>query len=570
MVQYYTNIGRARILNFADIILVYMKQLLTLLLFLPVLVIGQKLKKADKAMIESLKANIYYLADDKLEGRRAGTPGEALAVSYITEQFTKAGLQPKGENGGFIQPFTIDDGKRVKPSSIFQVNGRDLKPGTDFFPLGNSPDSRLIEAATSTSLAETNAPWFKDLGDALLSNKDNPHFDIQEFIRNTVKNAAEKKASALVLYNNSDLPDNIKFEAKDKSEKAPIPVMYVTKQAWNEHLKDQSAAYDFKIRLETEPVSRTAHNIVGYVDNGAQTTIVFGAHFDHLGYGEDGNSMIRTGEKLIHNGADDNASGTAALIEIAKLMKKSKLKKHNYLFLAFSGEELGLFGSKYYVEHPTVSLNSIDYMINMDMVGRLNDSTRTITVGGFGTSPTWSKIIINDPKAAFSIKIDSSGTGPSDHTSFYRKDIPVLFFFTGLHSDYHKPTDDAVKINYTGEFRIVKYIYGVVEKTSAENKLVFTKTREQQTGTSTRFSVSMGIMPDYTYSGSGVRVDGVSDGRPAQKAGLKTGDIVTQLGDYKVSSMETYMQALSKFKKGDAARVIVKRGTEELKFDIVF
>ena len=547
-----------------------MKQLFALLLFLPVIVFGQKLKKADKAMIESLKTNISYLADDKLEGRRAGTPGEALAVSYITAQFTKAGLQPKGENSSFIQPFTIDDGKRVKPSSIFQVNGHELKPGTEFFPLGYSPDSRLIEAATSTSLAETNAPWFKDLGDALLSNKDNPHFDIQEYIRNTVKNASDKKASALVLYNNSDLPDNIKFEAKDKSEKAPIPVMYVTKQAWNEHLKDQSAAYDFKIRIETEPVSRTAHNIVGYVDNGAQTTIVFGAHFDHLGYGEDGNSMIRTGEKLIHNGADDNASGTAALIEIAKLMKKSKLKKHNYLFLAFSGEELGLFGSKYYVEHPTVSLNTIDYMINMDMVGRLNDSTKTITVGGFGTSPTWSKIIINDPKAAFSIKIDSSGTGPSDHTSFYRKDIPVLFFFTGLHSDYHKPTDDAGKINYTGEFRIVKYIYGVVEKTSSENKLVFTKTREQQTGTSTRFSVSMGIMPDYTYSGGGVRVDGVSDGRPAQKAGLKTGDIVTQLGDYKINSVETYMQALSKFKKGDAARVIVKRGTEELKFDIVF
>jgi Zn-dependent M28 family amino/carboxypeptidase len=166
--------------------------------------------------------------------------------------------------------------------------------------------------------------------------------------------------------------------------------------------------------------------------------------------------MLRTGEKSIHNGADDNASGTAALIELAKLLKKSKLKKHNYLFLAFSGEELGLFGSKYYVEHPTVSLTTMDYMINMDMVGRMNDSTKTITVGGFGTSPTWSTIIISDPKAPFQIKIDSSGTGPSDHTSFYRKDIPVLFFFTGLHSDYHKPSDDANKINYLGELYIVK------------------------------------------------------------------------------------------------------------------
>jgi hypothetical protein len=547
-----------------------MKPHLVFLLFIPGLVFGQKLKKADKAILESLKTNIAYLADDKLEGRRAGSQGEALAVSFITEQFTKAGLQPKGEKGGYIQLFTIDDGKNLKPTSLFQVNGNDLKPGSEFFPMGYSPDSRLIEAATSTALAEKNAPWFKDLADPLVNNKDNPHFDLQEFILTAIKNASAKGASALILYNSSEIPDNLKFEPKYKSDMASIPVIYVTRAAWNEHIKDQSAAYDFKIRVETEPLTRTAHNVAGYIDNGAQTTVVFGAHFDHLGYGEDGNSMIRTGEKLIHNGADDNASGTAALIEIAKLMKKSKLKKHNYLFLAFSGEELGLFGSKYYVEHPTVSLNTVDYMINMDMVGRMNDSTKTITVGGFGTSPTWATIIKNDPKAKFSVKIDSSGTGPSDHTSFYRKDIPVLFFFTGLHGDYHRPTDDAPKINYMGEFYIVKYIYSVVEKTSGAGKLAFTKTREQQVGTSTRFTVSMGIMPDYTYSSGGVRVDGVSEGRAAQKAGLKAGDIVTRLGDYKVSSVESYMQALSKFKKGDATKVIVKRGTEELKFDIVF
>jgi hypothetical protein len=546
-----------------------MKRLFALFLLLPAMAGAQKLKKADKAIVESLKSSVSYLADDKLEGRRAGTPGEGLAATFITEQFTKAGLQPKGENG-YLQPFTIDDGKKIKPSSMFQVNGKDLAPGTEFFPLGFSPDSKLIEAATSTSLAERNSPWFKDLGDPLLSNKDNPHFDLTDFIKTIIKNAADKGASALILYNTSEISDNIKFEAKDKSEKAAIPVMYITKAAWNNHLKDQSASYDFKIRLETEPVTRTGHNVAGYIDNGAPTTIVFGAHFDHLGYGEDGNSMLRTGEKLIHNGADDNASGTAALIEIAKMMKKSKLKKQNYLFLAFSGEELGLFGSKYYVEHPTVSLAKVDYMVNMDMVGRLNDSTKTITVGGFGTSPTWSTIIKNDPKAAFAIKIDSSGTGPSDHTSFYRKDIPVLFFFTGLHSDYHKPTDDADKINYLGEYQIVKYIYGIVEKTAGADKLVFTKTREQQMGTSTRFSVTMGIMPDYTYSAGGVRVDGVSEGRPAQKAGLKAGDIVTQLGDYKVSSVESYMQALGKFKKGDSTKVIVKRGSEELTFDIVF
>jgi C-terminal processing protease CtpA/Prc len=209
-------------------------------------------------------------------------------------------------------------------------------------------------------------------------------------------------------------------------------------------------------------------------------------------------------------------------------------------------------------------------MINMDMVGRLNDSSKTITVGGFGTSPAWNEILYGVKKPGFNIKIDSSGTGPSDHTSFYRKNIPVLFFFTGLHSDYHRPSDDAARINYNGELQIVNYINTVVQKSQDQGKLAFTKTREQQTSTSARFSVSMGIMPDYTFSGAGVKVDGVSEGRPAIKAGIQTGDIVTQMGDYKVNSVEAYMQALGKFKKGDAIKVVVKRGAEEKTFDIVF
>jgi C-terminal processing protease CtpA/Prc len=173
-------------------------------------------------------------------------------------------------------------------------------------------------------------------------------------------------------------------------------------------------------------------------------------------------------------------------------------------------------------------------------------------------------------KKDFSIRIDSSGTGPSDHSSFYRKDIPVLFFFTGLHSDYHKPSDDADKINYVGMLKIIRFIQQMIEADKQDQKLVFTKTREQQTSTSARFSVSMGIMPDYSYTGSGVRVDGVSDNRPAKKAGILTGDIVKQLGEHKTSSVESYMQALSKFKKGDKTTTIVVRGDKEISFEIVF
>jgi hypothetical protein len=280
--------------------------------------------------------------------------------------------------------------------------------------------------------------------------------------------------------------------------------------------------------------------------------------------------MIRTGDLGIHNGADDNASGTSSMIELAFLLKNSKAKRYNYLFIAFSAEELGLNGSKYFVENPTVSLNNINYMINMDMVGRLNDSSKTITVGGYGTSPSWKPMFDAVKKKDFTIRFDSSGTGPSDHTSFYRKDIPVLFFFTGLHSDYHKPSDDADKINYVGMLKIIRFIQQMIEADKQEPKLVFTKTREQQTSTSARFSVSMGIMPDYSFSGSGVRVDGVSDNRPAKKAGIQAGDIVKQLGEYKTSSVESYMQALSKFKKGDKTTTIVLRGDKEISFEILF
>ncbi|MBS1655874.1 MAG: M28 family peptidase, partial [Bacteroidetes bacterium] len=222
-------------------------------------------------------------------------------------------------------------------------------------------------------------------------------------------------------------------------------------------------------------------------------------------------------------------------------------------------------------ENPTIDLGSVNYMINMDMVGRLNDSTNTLTLGGYGTSPTWSEILQLDKKMPFTIKVDSSGTGPSDHTSFYRKDIPVLFFFTGLHPDYHRPTDDYDKINFTGELKIVDYINKIIEHLSKENtRLAFTKTRETQTSTSARFGVTLGIMPDYAFSGSGVRCDGVSDGKPAQKAGLKLGDVIIQLGDHTISSLETYMQALGKFKKGDRTKVKYKRGNDILESDVQF
>ncbi len=531
--------------------------------------VQKKIAKDDQGLVNNIKSHVSYLADDKLEGRRTGTVGEQLAMKYISNEFENAGLEPKGTNG-FYQPFPVYDGKQINATSFFSINDHPLTLNTEFFPLIFS-DNEQMNALPAISLHEYAMPWFVDLADVLTENKENPHFDLTDYLKTKINQYISKGASALMLYNTSSMDDKLTFDGKDKTPPFSIPVIYITKEAAKKHLIDKHASIDIHFKIEIGEKNRTGNNVVGFIDNGAASTIIVGAHFDHLGYGEDGNSMFRSGEKLIHNGADDNASGTAALIELSKSLKKSKSINHNYLFIAFSGEELGLFGSKYFVENPTVELSAVTCMINMDMVGRMNDSTQTITIGGIGTSPTWGTVVNINQQTPFKIKVDSSGTGPSDHATFYRKNIPVLFFFTGLHTDYHKPTDDFDKLNYEGEKNIIKFIETVIANLDKEkNKLVFTPTREVQTSTTARFSVSMGIMPDYTFSGNGVKVDGVTAGRAAQKAGIQVGDIVTQLGDHIISSMEAYMQTLGKFKKGDKTYVKFKRGEKLIEAVVEF
>ena len=528
---------------------------------------AQKNNKADKKLFNALQKHTFYLASDQLEGRRAGDPGETLASSYIAEQFKHNGLSPKGTSG-FFQPFTINDGRQIDPTTNIIINNKTLKQGEDYEILPNSCSGKA-KGEISPSINESGQPWFIDLADALEENKENPHFDINNLLSEKIKNAKNKNASAVFFFNSTG-NDVIKFNGKDRSEQTPIPAAFITKSGKEKYLNDLSNTYQIAANILLAPKIRNARNVVGFVDNGAALTVVIGAHLDHLGYGEDGNSMIRNGEPAIHNGADDNASGSSSLVELSGILKKSKQRKYNFLFIAFSAEELGLNGSKYFVENPTISLSNVNYMINMDMVGRLNDSSKTMTLGGYGTSPSWKSMIEAAKEKELNFKYDSSGTGPSDHTSFYRKDIPVLFFFTGLHTDYHKPSDDAEKINYNGMVKVVRFIQHMIEEDNPLQKIAFAKTRETQTTTSARFTVTMGIMPDYSFSGNGVRVDGVSDNRPAKKAGILAGDIVKQLGEHKTPSVESYMQALSKFKKGEKTTAVVLRGDKEISFEILF
>jgi aminopeptidase YwaD len=530
---------------------------------------SQKLRKADKEVITELQTDIGVLSNDKMEGRRSGTTGEALASDYIISDFIKTGIKPLGDSGTWLQRFEIYDGKDIS-QTLFTINGSQLILNTEFIPLPFSASGKA-DGSPAIALQESGSPWFYDLKEIFEASASNPHFDIMRALREKTRSFAGKGASAVIFYNSSKTDDGIVFDPAEGIQPEKIPAIYVTKTGRKKYMKDISQSLDVEIDVVMTEKKRWGHNVIGFLDLGAPYTVIIGAHYDHLGYGEDGNSLYRGSEKKIHPGADDNASGTAAIIEMARLLKKTRGLRTNYLFIAFSGEESGLIGSKYFTEHSTIALSKISYMLNLDMIGRLNDSTHVLTIGGYGTSPQWSGLISNTlNKKIFVLNIDSSGTGPSDHTSFYLKNIPVLFFFTGIHADYHKPSDLADKINYPGELQIIKLIYAITQKMDGTNKPQFSKTRDKQFGISPAFNVTLGIMPDYSFSGSGLRIDAISEGRPAEKAGLKTGDIIIRMGDYSVNSLQTYMEALSKFNRGDQTTVEFLRDKATMKAAVQF
>lgn len=546
-----------------------MKRLLLAAAFLPLIGFSQSKKQKQKEqeanaiIVNNLKAHVQTLADDKMEGRRAGTKGEEAAMGYIINQFQQIGLEPKGE-ASYIQEFTIDEGKQITEATNCTVNNQKLELNKDYFPLGYSACLKVTGNA-ALALNEAKQPWFIDIKDLLEENQTNPHFDIDEMIKKEAGKAAAKKATALFIYNSGKSVDNIVFNKNDKSEPLKIPVLYLTKSGVKNHFPDYSATQSIELNVVMVPKVRKAHNLVGFINNNAAATVVIGAHYDHLGFGEDKNALD-TGN-VIHNGADDNASGTAALIELAKMLRKSSFKNNNYLFISFSGEELGLLGSKYWIENATDKA-SLNYMINMDMVGRYEED-RKLIIGGFGTSSTWGDVLATVTHKDLVVKFDSTGSGPSDHATFYRAGIPVLFFFTGSHQDYHKATDDWDKLNYESEKDIVQYIYKIIGATDSKNRLVFSKTNDPQM-TSMKFTVSLGVMPDYGFTGTGVKIDGISPGKLAERTGLQAGDILTQLGEYKFVDVSGYMQVLSKFKKGDKTTLHIKREGTEKAFDIEF
>ena len=513
-------------------------------------------KKADKREAAQLRADITYLASDELEGRRTGTKGEAIAADYIVKQYKDAGIQPyKGE---YYYPFHFTYGKEISGATQIRVGNTTLRMHDDAFPLPFSANKRVSSDVLPDVTEQGSIALVALYADA--ATADDPHFDAEKVMNEKAKEMARQGATGVVFYDSYNSKWEPSFNKHSEYEPLEIPVVYMTYAGYRKSILGNDKAIPVDLNVTISRSERTASNLAAYIDNGAKYTVIIGAHYDHLGYGEDGNSLFANAvkEHQIHHGADDNASGTAAVLQIAKWIKAKKLKHYNYLLLNFSGEELGLYGSKAFVKDQAIDSAHIAYMMNLDMVGRLNDSTHALTLGGVGTSPVWEKVV-SMGGGDFKLVIDSSGIGPSDHTSFYNAGIPVLFFFTGTHKDYHKPSDRPELINYPGEVAVIKYATKVLTMMDKEPKKPAYLVTKQKTMGKSSFKVTLGIMPDYTFETGGVRVDGVSDNRPAIKAGIKQGDIITQLGDNKINGMQSYMDALGKFNPGDKTKVTVTR-----------
>ncbi|MFM9944912.1 MAG: M28 family peptidase [Bacteroidia bacterium] len=540
---------------------------------------AQNLSKKEKKSLARIQNHVNYLASDRLEGRGTGSPGEKLSADYIAQQFKKNKVSPRGEKGDYYQTFEIITLRMAKDSTALFINALPLFLFQDFYPLSYSAnrkiaDAKMVRVGYGISAPELNYDDYsgKDVkGKIVVINISTPdsaatHSKFINYLslETRVKKAESLGVSGIIFINTGNSKDNPSGEMAKNIKPSSIPVFFVIKPNL---LFDPPEGLSLIMKANIFSIAATGHNVIAYQNNNAKYTVIIGAHHDHLGRGEIKGSREPQSND-IHNGADDNASGTSALIELSKLLKSKKYKKFNYLYIAFSGEEMGLIGSKYFVENPTIDLKNVTCMINMDMVGRLKE---TLLIYGTGTSPYWKEaipILKQDSLAIHHIKTSESGIGSSDHTSFYLQGIPSLHFFTGQHDEYHKPSDDIGLLNLNGEVKVIQKIIQLVAITPSATKLEYTKTKDEDARMA--FKITLGIMPDYVYDAEGVRVDGVKEGKPAAMAGLKKGDIIIGLAGDKIPNIEAYMKVLSKIEKGQKVEVIYIRNEKTLTAELQF
>jgi aminopeptidase YwaD len=447
--------------------MIFRIKFLTPILTLPFLFIqhpssAQKSKKTDKIVLANLEAHIRYLSDARLEGRRTGSPGEKLAGDYIISELSKIGIRPRGDNNGWLQAFDIDQGREVSAEAFLIVNDRPFVLNKEYFPLAFSALG-TISGSPAIALQESGSPWFQDLREMLETGAGNPHFDLRGAIRARAVACAKKGATALILYNSGKTADNLAFDPREKGEPVSIPVLYITREAKRKYLKDDEASLDIRLKVAFSQKKRTGHNVVGYLDNGAASTVVIAAHYDHLGVGVD--TSLRRDTAITARPWEDDAGGVAGVIELSRMLAGSKLKGNNYLFVAFSGEEQGAFGSNYLAAHLPFDPRQLNYVLDLDRIDPSVDSAHTLVVGGYGTSPAWWGVCreVKEQKG-LSYRLDSAFSRVGDYSSFYNREVPVLALYAGPDD---KDGDNGLMI--------VKFIYELVVGANSRGRLAFSR-----------------------------------------------------------------------------------------------
>lgn len=557
-----------------------MNKFLTLVLLLttalPASVYAQEIP-IDLSATKRMEQDLFFLSSDALKGRKPGTPEADVAREYIEGKMMAYGIEPMGENG-YFQKFPVPEYAAVDyDGTTLSVGNAQLEGHVDFYPVSISCEtgkaaSKTVYVGYGITTEDGSYDDFKglDVNGAIavmnVSSPDgiHPHsaYAAYHSLNERVASLVEKGAKGILLIN----PEGTASDTQEffKSINASsLPVFFVRNEKWVNKLMKRAQKTTMSVSI-SERFS-DGYNVIGYIHNNKRKTVVLGAHYDHLGMG--GENSLYKGPAAIHNGADDNGSGTTLLLEAMRYYAQRQDTNYNYLIQFYSAEELGLIGSKYWANNPTFPLKEVEYMINSDMVGRLRDNR--LQLSGTGTAVEWDEIL-DTPIHGLDIKKDPAGVGPSDQTSFYYKDLPVLHLFTGTHDDYHKPTDDADKINYKGMAKLASLIYTITARTAYYENVTFQKTTSSEQKTTPNFSVTLGVVPDYLFGGPGLRIDGATEGRPAANAGLKAGDVIMKIGAIAIDDIYAYMTALGAFKKGDTTALVYVRDGEEVETEITF
>ncbi len=557
--------------------------------------------------VKDLKTDIYFLASDSLKGRKPGTPEADVAAEFIRKSFVASGLRLMADSG--FQYFDIVTDVSPGVHNMLRIGETEAVFQKDFIPVSYSSNGSLnapvVFAGYGFDIDQDSIKW-KDYdnidargkwvmilrADPELENNDSKFIPFSE-LRGKVLIAKDHGAAGVLVVTPVALDKDDKLmvlRSENNDVTSGIPVINIRRDIADQILKSKGVKIDSveKVLNKTKnphsfelPVTVEAsaelilkkartENVIGMIPGNDSLFkgqyLVVGAHYDHLGFGGPGSGSRMPDTVAIHNGADDNASGTALVMELAgKLASKKKELKRSIIFVCFSAEEMGLIGSRDFIDHPVVDLKKIDAMFNFDMVGRFDTSKNSISVSGTGTSAEADSILKKyESGLPFQVTHSPDGYGPSDHASFYSNNIPVFYFTTGAHTDYHTPFDDADKIDYQKEKEIGDFAYRVITDVDNSSKMLAFREagkKESYGRSGRRLKVVLGIMPDFAGTEKrGLRVDGVTKGGPADRGGLLKGDIIVSINGMTVGNIYEYMSRLSKLDHGQLISVEVIRG----------